>query len=632
MLWMPLWRSSKTQLAPWLLVGLGVCLPAVARAQAVPRELGLLTDKGARQTERSAEIGPEAGFQVVGAEAARALLEPTPARENAVETDPDLQALSAADESLFPSLLAGLEAGPTGAFFDMAPRGTASEGQLGRAVPRLNSTWLGQMAMPSFPTGIDARVLRYLSFYKDDPKGQAIVQSLARRSARYTPMLKEALAQAGLPPDIVWLSLIESAHNPTIRSRAGAAGLWQFMVPAAQQYNLVVDRWVDERLDVRRSTEAAIRFLSDLRQRFGNWELAMAAYNMGPFGLSGAIKKFNSNDYWELSRYEAGLPWETTLYVPKIVALSIVMNNAEKFGVAGSEPEEAEQVDTVQVGPGTTLAQVAYAAGVSVKAVAELNPQFLRQRVPPKVGGVGRSWVVRVPAGTGERAQRKFAPTEPVGSRGKAQAQPVAASQQAPPAPEVATVAPRQFRYPTRERLFYPVRGDETLESVALAFSVSVFELLAWNSLDESAALQSGMVLQVFVRKGVTPRLGFRREGELKVLTAGTPEFFDYHEGLKGKRRVVIASRAGESLGGIGQRYSISVGLMERINRRSRAEPLAAGEAVIVYVDKARPALAHELYAGEPVAGEELAEESEAEAPLAVGTRPAKKPEEGRQD
>src|SRR5690606_34255177 len=104
----------------------------------------------------------------------------------------------------------------------------------------------------------------------------------------------------GLPKDLVWLSLIESGHNPLASSPAGAAGLWQFIPSSGRMYGLTVDRWVDERLDPRRSTRAAARFLSDLYQRFGSWELAMAAYNMGHAGLLRSVRKYNTNDFWRL--------------------------------------------------------------------------------------------------------------------------------------------------------------------------------------------------------------------------------------------------------------------------------------------------------------------------------------------
>src|SRR5690606_25703856 len=231
-------------------------------------------------------------------------------------------------------------------------------------------------------------------FYRDSEQGQAIVHVWAKKAGRYAPALREEFGRAGLPKDLIWLSLIESGHNPTIRSSAGAVGLWQFIASSARMYGLTVDRWVDERLDPARSTQAAIRFLSDLYQRFGSWELAMAAYNMGYAGMSRAIQKFNTNDFWQLSRYEAGIPWETTLYVPKILAIAIVMNNKRAFGIDHVVPDPQERFDTLLVKPGQSLQDVAAAARVSSAELERLNPQLLAGRTPPAAekGAARASW------------------------------------------------------------------------------------------------------------------------------------------------------------------------------------------------------------------------------------------------
>ena len=181
--------------------------------------------------------------------------------------------------------------------------------------------------------------------------------------------------------------MIESGHNAIAKSSAGAVGLWQFLPETARAYGLVVDRWVDERLDPQRATEASAKLLADLHRRFGNWELALAAYNMGHAGLARAIRKYNTNDYWLLCRYEGGLPWETTLYVPKIEALAIAMPNRSAFGISDVEPEPGPNADVVSVGPGLPLSAIAKAAGLSESEIAQLNPQFLAGRTPPATTG-----------------------------------------------------------------------------------------------------------------------------------------------------------------------------------------------------------------------------------------------------
>jgi membrane-bound lytic murein transglycosylase D len=428
------------------------------------------------------------------------------------------------------------------------------------------------------------------------------------------------------------MSLIESGHSPTIYSPAGAAGIWQFMPDAGRLYGLTVDRWVDERLDPQRSTEAAIRYLGDLHRRFGNWELAMAAYNMGYGGLSRAIRKFNTNDFWQLARYEAGVPWETTLYVPKILATAILMNNKKAFGVADVAADPAVRFDTVRVEPGLALLEVAQAAGVSAQNIETLNPHYRVARTPPARPGQQpvQSWLVRVPFGKGVAVSQRLAKTandetlEPYVVRFGDTAATIAARFRisedklrlvnrigreevltpgtvllAPQlgaglepgsaaGDEVVVVPPRRFEYADRRRVFYRVLPGDTLSRVAQALGVSRAELLSWNALDTSARLQAGMVLQAFVSQDTQlDEVRHLKDGQTRVLVAGTDEFFDYFEALNGRKRIAVTVKDGDTLSGIGKRHGISVGMMERINRRSRSDKLRAGDTLIVYTQRA---------------------------------------------
>ncbi|MEO7095651.1 MAG: lytic transglycosylase domain-containing protein, partial [Polyangiales bacterium] len=193
--------------------------------------------------------------------------------------------------------------------------------------------WLSGLKMPDLPVRWDTRVVKYLEFFKDDPRGRRIMTVWYKRSGRYRALITSMLRARSMPEDLAWLAMAESGFDPVIKSPAGATGLWQFMPDAGKIYGLSIDRWADGRNSPARATEAALNYLSDLKKRFGSWELAMAAYNMGYGGALATVKKFNSNDYWELSRFENGLPWETTLYVPKIIAVAIVARNPAVFGL-----------------------------------------------------------------------------------------------------------------------------------------------------------------------------------------------------------------------------------------------------------------------------------------------------------
>jgi membrane-bound lytic murein transglycosylase D len=557
--------------------------------------------------------------------------------------DAQLRALRQADRVLFPKSLDGARPGWSwdlpqpveSADAEVVASGLPPDARIG---PRPSaepgggdsSEWLKGLLLPNLPVRFEARVVTYLKFYRDDPQGRAIARVWAQRSGRYSPSLKAALSRAGLPTDLLFLSLIESSHNPTIVSSAGAAGLWQFMPEAGRLYGLTVDRWVDERFDAQRSTEAAVRYLSDLYRRFGNWDLAMAAYNMGHGGLSRAIRKFNTNDFWELSRYEAGIPWETTLYVPKILAIAVVMNNKRAFGLGSVTVDPAVSFESVLVDPGVSLDQIAAASGISTTALQTLNPQYLAGRTPPARGPQAASaWPVRLPAGKAAGVSARLPAEAPadatlesytvrlgdtlesvalsrrtseerlrelnrVGKNESIGAGSVllvprhaAAAVGASREPEVIVVPAAQHRYPDRERVFYRVAPGDSLIRVAHALGVTQTELLAWNTIDETARLQPGMVLQVYLALARLPTSArVIRENEAKVLVAGSEQFFEHFEGLNGRRRITVLAREGDTLHSIGRRHGMSVGWMERINRRPRTKKLEPGETVVVYTQR----------------------------------------------
>jgi membrane-bound lytic murein transglycosylase D len=565
---------------------------------------------------------------------------PTADDVRAGKEDPELKKLREAERVLFPEPLPGMTAGWS---WDLPRSSTRGPEVSGTGLPPdpaprphappsgKDTEWLGGLSLPNLPLRYDERVVKYLRFYRDSPSGRAVARAWAKKSGRYRAALQNELAKAGLPTDLVWLSLVESSHNPTIVSPAGAAGLWQFMPETARTYGLAVDRWVDERLDPERSTEAAARFLADLYRRFGSWDLAMAAYNMGHGGLARSIKKFNTNDFWELGRHEAGIPWETSLYVPKILATAIAMNNKKSFGLDDIAPDPPESFDVVRVGPGVALEDVARAAGVAPELVERLNPAFLAGRTPPVAAGrVSPHYTVRLPKASSrdarsltsfERSREELVPfvvrqgdtpasiaratrtseaairsANRIGAQEVLGAGTIVLVPKGAPVPPAVTLADDVVvvtrdvaASPDAVRLFYPVVPGDTLASVANAFGVTRADLVAWNAIDDAARLQEGMVMQVFP-KASRNLAGIRtlRERDVRVLVAGSPEFIDHFEGLNGKRRVVVTVKEGETLASIGRRYDTSVGWMERINRRSRSDRLTAGESVVVYADRRR--------------------------------------------
>jgi membrane-bound lytic murein transglycosylase D len=518
--------------------------------------------------------------------------------------------------------------------------GLPPEGQLTAISPPAkvaDISWVKQLEMPDIPVRWDARVIRYLEFYKNDPRGRSMAASWIKKSGRYGGAIRRVLREQGIPEDILWLSLVESGFDPTIHSGAGAAGLWQFMPEGARIYGLYVDRWVDERHDPERSTLAAARYLSDLKTRFGTWELAFAAYNMGYGGLLAAIKKYNTNDFWELSKLEAGVPFETALYVPKIVAIAIVARNKSVFGCDSVELDPAVTFDKVTVNSGVSLQSVASAAGVSVDVLSGYNPQILAGRTPPLAPGlpVDTKWTLRVPEGAGAKTAKalpKLIEAEPKLLRYTVRfgesIEDIAASQKttkstlaqlnglrtgesvrpgtvifvpasagagvaalnagvasAPSQKPLVVVPAQSFAAPGKRRVFYRVVSGDTLPEIAAVLGVTPEDLGKWNILDMDAKLHDGMTLQAYVgEKHVLAGVVALEEKDAKILVVGSPDFFKYFEGQKGRDRVFVTAKEGDTWPGLAKKYGLSVGMIERINQRSRTSPIAPGERIVVYV------------------------------------------------
>ncbi|WP_353684642.1 transglycosylase SLT domain-containing protein [Thermodesulfovibrio sp. 3907-1M] len=214
------------------------------------------------------------------------------------------------------------------------------------------------------------------------------------RSTKYMEKMKEILIEKGLPEDLVYLPLIESGFNVNARSRAKAVGPWQFIESTAKRYGLVVDWWRDERKDPIKSTIAAANYLKDLYQMFGDWSLALAAYNAGEGRIYKAMNRVGENDYWMLLNTKY-LPKETKNYVPKYIAAITIAKQPENFGFGNIKEHESLSYEEVVIPSPTDLDVIARCAGVDVNAIKELNPELKRWSTPMNV----KEYIIRIPEG-----------------------------------------------------------------------------------------------------------------------------------------------------------------------------------------------------------------------------------------
>jgi len=251
------------------------------------------------------------------------------------------------------------------------------------------------------PLVLNDYVAGYINYFST--RGRGTLQSALVRSGRYREMIARILKEEGVPQDLIYLAQAESGFHPLALSRAGARGMWQFMASRATGYGLSRNWWVDDRQDPEKATRAAARHLKDLFNQFGDWYLAMAAYNSGPGTVQAAVQRTGYADFWEL--YKRGvLPAETRNYVPIIVAVTIMAKNPGQYGLESLTPDAPLEGDTVAVDYPVDLRLVAECVDASLDALQELNPSLLRMTTPKDT-----SFDLRLPAGTKDKYQQAIA-------------------------------------------------------------------------------------------------------------------------------------------------------------------------------------------------------------------------------
>lgn len=208
------------------------------------------------------------------------------------------------------------------------------------------------------------------------------------RGGRYRILVQEILEENGVPAEMYYLGMIESGYASKAQSAARAAGIWQFIAPTARRYGLRVDRNVDERLDVLRSTKAAARYLKDLKNEFGSWYMAMAAYNCGEGRVRRAIRRNRTSDFWTLAHRRA-LPAETVDYVPKFQAAMRIARNPGQYGFGKVTHYEFPEVKMVKIRQDLAIEEIARRNNVSLASLKALNPHLLKARVPRYAAGYG---------------------------------------------------------------------------------------------------------------------------------------------------------------------------------------------------------------------------------------------------
>ncbi|MFV2072467.1 MAG: LysM peptidoglycan-binding domain-containing protein [Thermoanaerobaculales bacterium] len=254
----------------------------------------------------------------------------------------------------------------------------------------------GPLPPSDFPLVLNRTVESYLDALTEPGEFHQRIETGLQRAGAYLPMIRARFGRAGLPEDLAYLPLIESAFSTTAYSRARAHGMWQFIAATGRHYGLEVGTLVDERRDPVLSTEAAIAYLHDLHTQFDDWYLALAGYNSGSGNIRRAIRRSGSRDFWELRRY---LPRETRNYVPAFIASVIIAKQPQKYGFS-APTERPWQYDSVDVPDALDLQFLASNSGIPLDDLRKLNPAIRRDLTPAR-----RVTSLRLPLGTAASAQ-----------------------------------------------------------------------------------------------------------------------------------------------------------------------------------------------------------------------------------
>lgn len=312
-------------------------------------------------------------------------------------------------------------------------------------------------------------------------KNRSLVAYMLGMSEFYMPIIEEEIDKAGIPHELKYLPIIESALNPKAVSRANAKGLWQFMFSTAKIYGLKSNNYIDERFDPIKSTKAAVRYLADLYRLFGKWELAIAAYNCGPGNVKKAIVRSDGKtDFWEIYYY---LPRETRGYLPMFIAANYIMTYHKEHGIFPMEPNTPISTDTIVVSKNLHFKQIAEVCGAEIDEIRALNPQYIKDIIP----GENEPYTLRL----SNRLVTDFLANEDSIYRHK--------EQEFFPRVSIAEMLKQAKANDdgrgTLKR--HKIKSGETLGSIARKYRVTVKQIMKWNGM-RNTNIRAGKYLNIY--------------------------------------------------------------------------------------------------------------------------------------
>ncbi|MEW6456449.1 MAG: LysM peptidoglycan-binding domain-containing protein [Acidobacteriota bacterium] len=351
------------------------------------------------------------------------------------------------------------------------------------------------------PIEINDAVLYFLNYYQSNGKREQFEAAL-KRSGKYVEMMKEIFKEEGIPQDIIYLAIVESAFKTRALSRARAKGIWQFIRSTGRRYGLSENWWLDEKYDPVKATRAAARYLKDLYNMFGDWYLALASYHAGEGRIEKAIKKTGGSNFWDIAKTKY-IKRETKNYVPAFLAALLIAKNQKDYGF-NIIPDEPLKWDEVEISSPADLRIIAECSGSTIEEIKNLNPELLRLTTPRHAS----LYKIKIPYGKKEEFLAKF------------------------------------NSIPEERRVFWRyhfVKNGDTLYSISRRYGVNVSILKEVNSL-KSNLIRVGMRLQI-------PSSYSTGRNYTKKVT-----------------KIIYKIRSGDTLYQIAQNYNTSVSKIKRWN------------------------------------------------------------------
>lgn len=380
------------------------------------------------------------------------------------------------------------------------------------------------------PITVNAKVLGYVELFQGNLHD--FMSTTLARSVQYVPMIQDVFRAEGLPLDLAYVPIVESAFKNTALSRASAKGMWQFIQDTATENGLQQNWFLDERSDPEKATLAAAKYLKSLADEFdGDWNLALASYNAGPGRIEHAIKLSKTSDYWRLSASTKYLPRDTREYVPMILAAVIIARNPSRYGfeVAAPTPPAYEKVTV----PGALdLRIIAEWAGTTVEDIQTLNPELRRTTTPSSAHDL------KVPMGTAPAIEAKLAAADP-------------------------------SLFTTFK--FYSVKRGDSITSIARQFKVTTAELRTANDLKTSSRVRSGQTLMI-------PQ---PRASALPARPAAAAPSTSASSSSSASSQQTYKVRPGDTLSSIARHFDMTVTDLKRINQLS-SDNIVVGDKLTV--------------------------------------------------